>query len=41
MNAFKYWSNVADLRFTEVCKTCKSDIEIDFSYDDHKDGYPV
>ena len=40
-NAFNYWAQVADLAFFEVCKTCKSDITIDFNHGDHLDGYPV
>ena len=35
--AFQLWADVIPLTFTEVCKTCKSDIRIDFARDVHSD----
>lgn len=36
--AFDYWSEHSDLKFKEVCTSCKSELVIDFNFDDHKDG---
>jgi hypothetical protein len=38
-DAFKVWSDVTDLTFTEVMNT-KADIMIKFASKYHKDGYP-
>jgi hypothetical protein len=36
--AFKYWSDVTNLKFEEVCSSCSSDLVVDFLEYAHNDG---
>ncbi|CAF0918271.1 unnamed protein product [Brachionus calyciflorus] len=38
--AFKYWSQVSGLKFTEVSRNTKADLSIDFGSRNHGDNYP-